>query len=334
MLQMSNPQSITRGHTLRARHGFYPIFAAYPPIVSQVANQARWVPGDKGIAVEVLKRFWSLFSWRKIWGTALAGLGLLGQLIHWGWISLDVLGRADVGWRIAETMGGSVALAATILSSWQFSLALIVVGLTYIIFVGEPEAGVKRHPSLPYIASAVLFICIAAMGSIAIYGWYELQIRNAYADGSNGIPRNESPANRQSTSNQRPLYPDGQRLLTPDQQRILITQGGKMHKELGKFLVGYLSTDGDAVQYSSSFQIAFSHAAIDSELIGLKVLGDPSEEGLLIFVADKSAPPPEAKKLEELLTLADIPVRFATSTMFNSKALPVVLFVGPRPIQR
>jgi hypothetical protein len=284
--------------------------------------------------VDILKRFRSLFSWRKIWATAITALGLFGQLIHWGWVSLDILGRLDVGWRIVETMGGTAALAATVLSSWQFSLGLIVIGLSYLIFVGEPDAGANRHPSLPYLAASVLFVCIAAMGSIAIYGWYELQLQAAYADGASGIPRNNSPANPQSPSNQRPLYPDAPRSLTPDQQRILITEGGKMHKELGAILIGFLLTDGDSRQYSNSFQIAFSHAAINSQLSAMGVLGDPSEEGLLIFVADKNAPPPEAKKLEQLLTVADIPVRFGTTTLFNPQSYPVVLFVGPRPILR
>jgi hypothetical protein len=284
--------------------------------------------------VEIPKQIRALFSWRKIWGWAVTVFGLVTQAIHWGWFSLDVFGRLDVAWRVVETMGGTAALAATVLSSWQFSLCLIVVGLSYLIFVGEPEAGVKRHPALPYLAASILFICIAAMGSIAIYGWYELQLRTAYAEGASGIPRNSSPSNPKTLGNQRPLVSDAPRNLAPDQQRILITEGGRMHEDLGTFMLAFLSTDSDTRAYANEFQGALARAAINAAFNAQPNLGDPNDEGLIIQVADKNNPPPQALKLRELLALADIQVRFGNGKFFNTQAYPVVLFVGPRPLQR
>jgi hypothetical protein len=260
-------------------------------------------------------------------------LGLPGQLIHWGWVSLDVLGHLDILWRIVESMGGSPALVAAIISSWQFSLGLIVSGLLYLIFVGEPKAGVQRHPSLPYLAASVFFICLFTMATVAVYGWYEVQQRKAYAEGASGIPRNSSPANPQTPSNQRPLYPNAPRFLTADQQRILIAEGSKIHSELGTILVTFLGTDGETQQYAAAINATLARAAIN---VGLdaQALGDPSNEGILIEVADKNSPPPSAIKLQQLLLIADIQTPFVNNVVFDTKSNPVVLFIGPRPILR
>jgi hypothetical protein len=97
----------------------------------------------QGAAVHFFGRFRSLFTLRRIWGPALTLLGLLLQAARLGWFSLDVLGRLDVLWRIVESMGGSTALVVSILTSWQFGVALTIAGLAYTVFVGEPKAGVQ-----------------------------------------------------------------------------------------------------------------------------------------------------------------------------------------------
>jgi hypothetical protein len=290
---------------------------------------------DKGDScyVSAIKRAISLLHWRKVWGLALTALGLLGQLIHFGWLSLDVLGRLDVFWHVVESMGGSPALIASIVSSWKFSVGLIVAGLLYLIFVGEPKAGVKRHPSLPYLAASVFFICLFTMATVAIYGWYELQQRAAYAAGASGIPRNSSPANPRSESNQRSIYSDAPRSLTPDQQRVLIAEGGRLHDELSRITITYLATDMEAFSYASSLNTTFARAAIETGNVSPQPLGEPGREGIMIEVPDKNAPTPTGLRLRELLLIADIQAPFVNSLpQFGST--PAILFVGPRPLQR
>ena len=280
-----------------------------------------------------LKRFLSLFSWRKLAGTAAMLLGLVNQLVHLGWLSLDAFGRVDIAWRLVESMGGTTGKAAAIVSSWQFSFALIVGGILYLVFVGEPEAGVQRHPALPYFAISVVAICLAAIVSIVAYGWFELKMREAYADGAAGVPRNSSPANPQTPSNQRPLYADAARSLTPNQERILITEGARVRGEIGSFLITYLDTDGESQVYARSLLTALKRAAINTGF-GAQSMDDPSDEGVVIEVDDPKAPPPAAVQFQRLLFLADIQTRFVQDKVFAAGTQPFVVFVGPRPIQR
>jgi hypothetical protein len=43
-------------------------------------------------------------------------------------------------------------------------------------------------------------------------------------------------------------------------------------------LIGFLTTDGDAPQYSNSFSKSFSQAAINAQTAAIEILGDPSEQ--------------------------------------------------------
>lgn len=273
-----------------------------------------------------------MLSWRRIWGLAITALGLLTQAIHWGWFSLDILGRLDVLWRVVETMGGTPAHIASIISSWQFSLALIVVGLTYTVFVGEPKAGVQRHPWWPYIAASVFFFSFAIMATVAIYGEYELQLRKAYAAGASGIPRDISPADPKSGSNQQPIYSDAPRYLTPDQQRVLIAEGGKFHTELSGFQITFLETDMETFSYASALNTTFARAAIHTRGVSPQPLGEPGREGIMIEVPDRNNPSESASKLQQLLLIADIQAPFV-QTISDFKEVPVVLFIGPRRLQ-
>jgi hypothetical protein len=279
-------------------------------------------------------RLRSLFTWRRIWGPATMLLGLLQGLARVGWHSLDALGRLDVLWRVVESTNGGLAFIASIVSAWWFGLALIALGLLYTIFVGEPRAGVQRHPALPYLAASVFFVCLTLLAGLAIYGEIEFKLRQAYAAGQAGIPRGSSPSNPQTPSNQRPLYADAPRTLTPDQQRLLITEGAKVRSELGAVVIAFLGTDGESRSYANALQAALVRGAVNASVTLQSIMTDPNNEGVLIVVKDTSNPPPPALKLEQLLLIADIPSRFATDTYFNPDSYPVVLFVGPRPIQR
>lgn len=274
----------------------------------------------------------SLLSWRRIWGPGITLLGLLGQLVHWGWLSLDIFGRLDLLWRVVESMGGTPALIASIVSSWQFSFALIAIGLIYTVFVGEPEQGVQRHTWWPYVAASIFFICLTAMGLLAIYGAYEVQLRKAYAAGAAGMSRGSSPANPKTDGNQRSLH-SAARVLMPDQQRILISEGSELHSVLSGMTITYFETDMEAFSYASALRATFALAAIKTGNILEQELGEPNRSGVMIEVADKNNPPPSAIKLQQLLLIADIHADFV-NTVPRFQNNPMVLFVGPLPIQR
>lgn len=118
------------------------------------------------------------------------------------------------------------------------------------------------------------------MGSIAIYGWFELKQREAYAAGAAGLPRNSSPSNPQTPSKQRPLLPPGNRQLTADQQRILITEGANVYKVLTGMLITYLDTDMEGASYASQLKFTLARAAIQAG-VSAQPLGDPKREGIM-----------------------------------------------------
>jgi hypothetical protein len=166
------------------------------------------------------------------------------------------------------------------------------------------------------------------MGSVAIYGAYEIQLRKAYSAGASGIPRDTSPANPGSDTNQRPLYSEN-RLLTPDQQRVLIVEGGKYHTELSGFPITYLETDMETFSYASALNTTFARAAIHTRGVSAQPLGEPGREGIMIEVPDRNNPSESASKLQQLLLIADIQAPLV-QTISDFREVPVVLFIGPR----
>jgi hypothetical protein len=283
---------------------------------------------------KLARRLASLFSFRRIWGPALTILGLIGQAVHWGWQSLDTLGRLDVFWRVVETMGGSPAMIAAIISSWQFSLALIAVGIGYTVFVGEPEIGTQRHAWWPYVAASIFFICVTAMGIVAIYGATELYIRREIATGIAGLPRGAPDVGNPSRP-QTPLYADNYGVITPDQSRILLVELPKLKEILPVVKFMRMRDDNDAWAYWSRFHDLFSRSGIDSPLIGDQTPQGPEQEGLMIEVRDPPNLPPSAQKLVEAFEIANIrlkPVKLPTNFMTDPNT-PFLIFVGPRPIR-
>jgi hypothetical protein len=170
------------------------------------------------------------------------------------------------------------------------------------------------------------------MVTVAIYGQHVVEVRKAYAAGAAGIPQDNSPANPKSGSNQRPLYSEN-RVLTPDQQRILIAEGGKLHAELADLPITFLETDMETFNFASSLNTTFASAAIHTGGVSPQPLGEPGREGLMIEVPDTNAPTYKARKLQELLLIADIQAPFVNS-LPQFGTTPAILFIGPRPLQR
>ena len=277
-----------------------------------------------------LSRLASLFSFRRIWGPALTLLGLLVQAVHWGWTSLDVLGRLDVLWPIVETMGGSPAMIASVISSWQFSLALIVAGIGYTVFVGEPEAGTQRHAWWPYVAASVFIICVAAMASVAMYGALELYIRRQIAEGVAGLPR--GPEANNPSRQQTPFTAGNWGSITPDQMRILIQELPKLPLKRPRVEFASVPNDNAGWQYWHQFNDVFQRSGINAPRSDQLPRG-PQEEGLMLEVKDKTNIPESAQKLLEAFAIANIDIRVIEAPSGLLDETEFVVFIGPAPIR-
>src|SRR5438876_8679485 len=60
-----------------------------------------------------MSSFASAFSSRKWPGYAISLLGAALSIIRWGWSLLDIGGRLDMLWRVAESVGGTPAMITT-----------------------------------------------------------------------------------------------------------------------------------------------------------------------------------------------------------------------------
>jgi hypothetical protein len=107
---------------------------------------------------------------------------------HYAWHALDILGRLDVSLHIVEAMGGTKAMIASAMTTPFFGLALVLGGVAYTVFVGEPKKGVQGHPFWPYVGWAVFAVCLTAMILVPLYGGVELYIRREIAKGRQEFP--------------------------------------------------------------------------------------------------------------------------------------------------
>jgi hypothetical protein len=278
------------------------------------------------------RRLKSLFSSRRIWGPALTILGLIGQAAHWGWQSLDALGRLDVLWRVVETMGGTPAMIASVIASWQFSLALIIIGVGYTVFVGEPESGTQRHVWWPYLAASVFFICVAAMATVAIYGAMELYIRREIATGIAGLPRGSPDASNPNRP-QTPLTVDNWGSLTPDQSRILLQELSKLTFPNSTVMFSTVPNDNAGYGFWRQFNQIFARNGVNATRMDQFPRG-PKEEGLMLEVRDVNNIPVSAEKLREAFDVANISLSvIAMPNGIVSPGIEFVVFIGPAPIR-
>ena len=274
----------------------------------------------------VRARAGAIFSFRRIWGLGLTLVGLLAQAGQWGWLSLDIFSRLDILWRVVETMGGSPAMIAFVISSWEFSFALIALGVGYTVFVGEPEKHTQRHAWWPYVAASVFFVCLATMASVAIYGAYELQLRRAYDQGRSGIPRSNTPD--VPRPDQIPAY-SANRQLTPDQIRILSIEFSKLNGVLSNISIRIPVNDNEAWAYRRQFQDILVRAGITNEE-GIQAPRGLDDVGLIINVPNSNHIAPSAQKLIEALEVANI---HPLVKELPGMSQDFVWFIAPRPLQ-
>jgi hypothetical protein len=103
-------------------------------------------------------------------GWALFILGILWEIPEWKhkiYFWLDAV----------EDMGGFPGWIAGIFVWPYFRYLLIVGGLAYVLFVGEPKRMVQHHPWWPYVGWSIFAICLIAIITTAGYGYFEVRVR-------------------------------------------------------------------------------------------------------------------------------------------------------------
>jgi hypothetical protein len=88
----------------------------------------------------------------------------------------DFKGRIDFWAYAAKAGGGYMTTVSEIATSQYFNLGLFVFGLGWLIFVGEPQQGVKRHPALSVVGWVIALAFLSVTATAIGYGWFELRV--------------------------------------------------------------------------------------------------------------------------------------------------------------
>jgi hypothetical protein len=276
--------------------------------------------GDSaGYKISPMKRLRTLLRIRRWPGFALAALGI-------GWRLLDVGGRLDMLSRVVEGMGGNPAMIAPIISSVWFSVGLVVLGVAYVVFLGEPKKGVQRHPAWPYVAWIVVIICLTLMIAIPGYGAIELYIRREIAKGETGVPRNTpDPPSRP----QPPAY-SAERSLQPDQVRILSREFAKLKDVMPRIAIAVPPRDNEPYRLRMQFDNILLRVGIVVDWVE-RVPHGLDDVDFMLLVKDTNDIPAAAERFREALAVANINLTLA-SPVDTSNPSEWAFFIAPRPL--
>lgn len=93
-------------------------------------------------------------------------------MIAWSifWWTPEVYGKFDFWLNAAREIGGRLGQIAAVVTSPWFNLALMVIGIAYLCFVGESERAV-RHPIWPILGWVVVSFVALAFWSVLVAGY-------------------------------------------------------------------------------------------------------------------------------------------------------------------
>jgi hypothetical protein len=260
---------------------------------------------------------------RKWPGWATVALGLSERLLPWE-------DRVRFFYDVVREMGGDIGTVASLIESSIFSVVLVLAGLAYVIFVGEPEKGVQRHPWWPYIGWSVFGLCFTAMIVTAGYGAIEIYVRTQIDKGialnsrDRIVPAPDRP--------QAPVYTDA-RGLTPNQIRILSNEADKIKSLIPNLRITTPPRDNEPYVYRRQFDELFTRVGINVAY-GDETPRGLDEEGVMIAAKDVNNLSKPAQKVREMFELASIPTKIISlPSTFDGQdfGLGFVLFIGPRP---
>ncbi len=218
---------------------------------------------------------------------------LLGQFQVPGWLLIIlaiIIGVPDWNVRyefwlaVVKDMGGHMSMVASILLWRYFPVALAGVGAVFLLVGWNQRYPAQRHPIVPIVGWLCFTVCVVAIGLTAAYGWHEITLREAYAQGRAGIPRG-GPDENNPNHPQKPLLADTNIYsLTPDQVRILLVEIPKLKPLIRVAYFSKAPNDvGSPYNLWRQFQDVFVRSGITPDLRTEEPRG-PEEEGLMIAV--------------------------------------------------
>jgi hypothetical protein len=255
--------------------------------------------------------------------------GWLGILftIFWGvpnWNS-----RIQFWTEVARATSPRLAPFADVLAWTYFPGVMAIVSLVYLAVVSRSESSASNTA-----LAAVAWLSLGLVGTAAIavtgFGAIEVYIQTEIAKGKAGLPREDNPADSAKNGTDRPLYARP-RDVTQNQRRLATEIPEGIASRLPKpVVISYLKTDMEAFAYASQLRQTFERAAISTEGPFEQALARPGLSGIYIEADDIKSPAGIA--LQQALVILGIHAELAGDHPRYGNS-PVVLFVGPRPIQ-
>jgi len=108
------------------------------------------------------------------------------KLPGWAEIAVGVAARISSheerirnAFEVMRDMGGDPEMIASVVTSPWFSAGLILSGVSYLVFVGEPQKGAQRQPWWPILGWSVVSISVVTLLSVIGYGYFQYRVIEA-----------------------------------------------------------------------------------------------------------------------------------------------------------
>jgi hypothetical protein len=240
----------------------------------------------------------------------------------------DMKSRFDFWLDAAKSMGGYSGIAASILLSPWFTIAVFAAAIAWLFFVHEPKG--VRHPVWHSIGWSVVGLFALLIFATAGYGGFEIEVRRlANARAIEIIKGNQSPGLNQGQD----IHLSGGRGFSGKQTLILIQELAKLKGDIPNVYLSAPPGDVEAENYRFQLTQFLSRTGISWNNIS-ETPASPDDTGLMIAVRDPENIPNIAQKVREAFEVADIHVG-VTKMPAPYDAVPqidLLLFFGPRPL--
>jgi hypothetical protein len=256
------------------------------------------------------------FDLRKLPGWASIALGFASRII-------EHEERVRHAYDVMRELGGEPEMIAAIVESPWSSFALVLGGVAYLIFVGEPEKGVQCHYWWPIVGWSIVSLCL--LGIVLVIGYGSI-----YYLGSKLADEKIQSIQRQALSGQVfwrmtdfDKFMLGQALdAVPENERFEFkiwcsqdTNSRTYTKDLAQLLTDH--------HWKPTVNCMFNN--LKSGIFGLWVTGK-AKAGTPV---DLSKMPPEVRKMGEIFQTSKIPFVWGANDQIPDNDYYLAIGVGP-----